>query len=70
MSLCFTYVLMGLFGHSPWKPFDITTFGYMWSLAQGQTNFMNLSMAGPWNIAVKITAGGKSGNMKFAIDAK
>jgi hypothetical protein len=46
LSLCFTYVLMGLFGHSPWKPFDITTFGYMWSLAQGQTNFMNLSMAG------------------------
>jgi len=31
---------------------------------------MNLSMAGPWNIAVKITAGGKSGSMKFAIDAK
>jgi len=31
---------------------------------------MNLSMAGPWNIVVKITAGGKSGNLKFAIDAK
>lgn len=31
---------------------------------------MNLSMAGPWNIAVKITAGGKSGSMKFTIDAK
>jgi hypothetical protein len=31
---------------------------------------MNLSMAGPWNIAVKITASGKSGSMKFAIDAK
>lgn len=31
---------------------------------------MNLSMAGPWNITVKISAGGKSGNMKFTIDAK
>lgn len=31
---------------------------------------MNLSMAGPWNITVKITAGGKSGSMKFTIDAK
>jgi nitrogen fixation protein FixH len=31
---------------------------------------MNLSMAGPWNIAVKVTAGGKSGSLKFAIDAK
>jgi len=31
---------------------------------------MNLSMAGPWNIMVKISAGGKSGNMKFTVDAK
>jgi len=31
---------------------------------------MNLSMAGPWNILVKISAGGKSGSMKFTIDAK
>lgn len=31
---------------------------------------MNLSMAGPWNIAVKITRGGKTASMKFAIDAK
>jgi len=31
---------------------------------------MNLSMAGPWNIVVKISAGGKSGNMKFTVDAK
>ena len=31
---------------------------------------MNLSMAGPWNIAVKISAGGKSGSMKFTVDAK
>jgi len=31
---------------------------------------MNLSMAGPWNIAVKISAGGKNGSMKFTVDAK
>ena len=31
---------------------------------------MNLSMAGPWNITVKISAGGKTGSLKFTIDAK
>jgi len=31
---------------------------------------MNLSMAGPWNITVKISAGGKNGSMKFTVDAK
>jgi len=31
---------------------------------------MNLSMAGSWNIAVKISAGGKNGSMKFTVDAK
>lgn len=46
VSLCFTYVLVGLLGHSPWKPFDVTSFGYMWSLAQGQSSFLNLTMAG------------------------
>jgi nitrogen fixation protein FixH len=31
---------------------------------------MNLSMAGSWNVAVKVSAGGKNGSMKFTIDAK
>lgn len=31
---------------------------------------MNLSMAGPWNVAVKITRGGKTSSLKFTIDAK
>jgi hypothetical protein len=31
---------------------------------------MNLSMAGPWNIVVKVSAGGKIGSVKFTIDAK
>lgn len=31
---------------------------------------MNLSMSGSWNIAVKITRGGKTSLMKFTVDAK
>ena len=31
---------------------------------------MNLSMAGSWNVTVKISAGGKSGSVKFTVDAK
>jgi len=36
----------------------------------GYAATMNLSMAGPWNIAVKITREGKTSSMKFTIDAK
>jgi len=31
---------------------------------------MNLSMAGPWNIEVKVTKGGKTASAKFNVDAK
>ena len=31
---------------------------------------MNLSMAGPWNIVIKISSGGKNGSLRFTIDAK
>ena len=31
---------------------------------------MNLSMAGSWNMAVKITRAGKTSSMKFTVDAK
>jgi hypothetical protein len=31
---------------------------------------MNLSMAGPWNIAIKISKGGKTSTAKFSIDAR
>jgi nitrogen fixation protein FixH len=31
---------------------------------------MNLSMSGPWNIAIKITREGKTSTMKFTVDAK
>lgn len=30
---------------------------------------MNLSMSGPWNVAVKITRGGKTTTVKFNVDA-
>lgn len=31
---------------------------------------MNLSMAGPWNIVVKVVTGDKTSKMKFSIDAQ
>lgn len=31
---------------------------------------MNLSMSGPWNIAVKVTKGGKTSTVKFSIDVQ
>lgn len=31
---------------------------------------INLSMAGPWNVIVKITRGGKTSSMKFSVDAR
>lgn len=37
---------------------------------ESYTGTMNLSMAGPWNIAVKISRGGKTSSAKFTIDAR
>jgi len=37
---------------------------------ESYTGTMNLSMAGPWNIAVKISKGGKTSSAKFTIDAR
>jgi hypothetical protein len=31
---------------------------------------LNISMAGPWNIAVKVTKGGKTSILKFNVDAQ
>jgi hypothetical protein len=36
----------------------------------GYAATMNLSMAGPWNIVVKIAREGKTSSMKFTVDAK
>lgn len=46
LGLCLTYVFVGLVGHSPWKPLDAASFGYMWSLVQGRADFLHLEMAG------------------------
>ncbi len=37
LLLCAAYVLPGLFGRDPWKSADIGAFGYMLSIAQGQS---------------------------------
>ena len=37
LLLCAAYVLPGLFGRDPWKAADISAFGYMLSIAQGQS---------------------------------
>ena len=44
--ICLLYVLAGLWGHDPWKRLDVTSFGYMWTLAQHKTDFFNIQMAG------------------------
>ena len=44
--ICLLYVLAGLWGHDPWKRLDVTSFGYMWTLAQQKTDFFNIQMAG------------------------
>lgn len=31
---------------------------------------INLSMSGPWTVAVKLTKGGKTSSVKFTVDAK
>lgn len=39
LLLCAAYVLPGLFGRDPWKAADISAFGYMLSIAQGQSSW-------------------------------
>jgi 4-amino-4-deoxy-L-arabinose transferase-like glycosyltransferase len=45
-ALCAAYVLPGLFGRDPWKTQDISSFGHMWSLAQGQASWWQPSVGG------------------------
>ena len=46
ISICLLYVLAGMTGHDPWKRIDVASFGYMWSLAQEQSSYFNLQLAG------------------------
>ena len=46
MLLCAAYVLPGMFGRDPWKSADISAFGYMLSLAQGQSSWWAPALGG------------------------
>jgi hypothetical protein len=46
IGICLLYVMAGLTGHDPWKRIDVASFGYMWSLAQNQSTYLNLQLAG------------------------
>jgi hypothetical protein len=43
---CAAYVLPGLFGRDPWRGADITAFGYMLSIAQGQSGWLTPTVTG------------------------
>ena len=46
LLLCAAYVLPGLFGRDPWKSADISAFGYMLSIAQGQSSWWTPTVGG------------------------
>lgn len=43
---CAAYVLPGLFGRQPWKSADMTAFGFMQSLARGDSSWLSPQMMG------------------------
>jgi 4-amino-4-deoxy-L-arabinose transferase-like glycosyltransferase len=46
LLLCAAYVLPGIFGRDPWKSADITAFGYMANIANGQTPWLAPTVGG------------------------
>ena len=46
LLFCAAYVLPGLFGRDPWRGADITAFGYMLSIAQGQSGWFAPTVTG------------------------
>ncbi len=46
LLLCAAYLLPGLFGRDPWKAADITAFGYMLGIAQGQSPWLAPALGG------------------------
>ena len=46
LLFCAAYVLPGLFGRDPWRGADITAFGYMLSIAQGQSGWLTPTVTG------------------------
>lgn len=43
---CAAYVIPGLLGRDPWKNEDIASFGHMWSLALGQSSWLQPNVGG------------------------
>ena len=46
LLFCAAYVLPGMFGRDPWKSADITAFGYMVNIANGQTPWLAPTVGG------------------------
>ena len=46
LLFCAAYVLPGLIGRDPWRGADITAFGYMLSIAQGQSSWLAPTVTG------------------------
>jgi hypothetical protein len=46
ISLCLVYVVTGLVNRDPWKSLDVSSFGYMWEIAQGYSPVWYPTMAG------------------------
>lgn len=46
LLFCAAYVLPGVFGRDPWKSADITAFGYMLNIAQGEVPWLAPTVAG------------------------
>lgn len=45
-SLIAAYVLPGVLGRDPWRNADLTAYGYMWSLAHGQSQWLAPTLGG------------------------
>lgn len=45
VGMCLIYALTGLINRDPWKALDVSSFGYMWEIAQGRAELFHLQMA-------------------------
>ncbi len=46
LLLCTAYVVPGMFGRDPWRNADITAFGYMLSMAEGRSHWLEPALGG------------------------
>lgn len=46
LLMCAAYILPGLFGRDPWRSSDVTAFGYMNALAEGETSWLSPELMG------------------------